>query len=92
MGYEQERGAELDLEVLEFGAKRFAQLCVEVGQRFVHQEDARLTHDCPADRDSLHLAAGQTVGLSIEEMFHAHDGRCAGDPFGDLRLSKSARA
>ena len=32
-------------------------LCIQVRQRFVHQEDARLPHDRPRERNSLSLSA-----------------------------------
>ena len=59
------------LQVLELGAQRLAQLGVEVRQRLVHQEDARLAHDGAADRDALHLAARQPVGLAVEQVLDA---------------------
>src|SRR5258708_20600231 len=35
------------------------ELGVEVGERFVEQEDLRIAHDRPPHRDALALAAGQ---------------------------------
>ena len=84
MGDEEEGRAELHLQVLELGAQRLAQLGVEVGQRLVHQEDARLAHDGAADRDALHLAAGQPVGLRLEQMLDAQRLGGAGDALVDL--------
>ena len=52
--------------------RSLAQLRVEVGQRLVHQEDARLAHDGAADRDALHLAAGEAVRLAVEEVVDAN--------------------
>ena len=49
-----------------FGARLDAQLGVEVRQRLVHQEHARLAHDRPAHRDALALAAGQRLRLAVE--------------------------
>ena len=59
------------LQVLELGAQHLAQLGVEVRQRLVHQEDARLAHDGAADRHALHLAARQPVGLAVEQVLDA---------------------
>ena len=44
-----------------------AERCVEVGQGFVKQEDARFAHNRPANRDALALAAGKLRGLALHQ-------------------------
>ena len=80
----------MHLQVLELGAQRLAQLGVERRQRLVHQEDARLAHDGAADRDALHLAAGQPVGLAIEQMLDAQRLGGARDAILDLGVGQPA--
>ena len=43
-----------------------AELGVEVGQGFVHEEDLRLADDGAADGDTLALAAGEGLRLAVE--------------------------
>ena len=59
VGDEDHRRPELALERLELRPGMDPQLGVEVRQRLVHQEDARLADDRPRQRDPLLLAAGQ---------------------------------
>ena len=51
----------------DFAAHRHPQLGVEVGQRLVEEEDARLAHDGAADRHALALAAGELRGAAVEQ-------------------------
>jgi hypothetical protein len=41
---------------------------VEVGEGLVEEEDAGLPHDCPADRDTLPLPAGELAWLALEQV------------------------
>ena len=59
--------AEPRLQLGDVGAHLHAQLRVEVGERLVHQEHARLADDRAAHRHALALAAGQLPGLALEE-------------------------
>ena len=43
-----------------------AQLGVQVGQGLVHEEDGGVAHDRAADSDTLALAAGQCLGLTVK--------------------------
>ena len=90
VGDEQEGRAEIHLQVLQLGAQRLAQLGVERRQRLVHQEDARLAHDGAADRDALHLAARQPVGLAVEQMLDAQRLGDARDALLDLGVGQPA--
>ena len=43
-----------------------AKLGVQVRQRFVHQEDSRVTHDGATDGNTLSLTAGQRLGFTVQ--------------------------
>ena len=44
-----------------------AQLRVEIGQRFVEQEDIRIADDGAADGDALALAAGELARIAVQQ-------------------------
>ena len=50
------RGLQIIVELRNLDAHLDAQFGVKVGERFVEEEDFRLSHDRPTDRDSLTLA------------------------------------
>jgi hypothetical protein len=58
--------AEAALQGGDLGAGLHAELGVEVGQGFVHEEALRLADDRPAHRDALSLPAGERLGLAVE--------------------------
>ena len=60
------RGAEPRLERRDVGPHLHAQLRVEVGERLVHEEHARLAHDRAPHRHALALAAGELTGLALQ--------------------------
>ena len=65
------RHAEPGVELRERRAHPDAELRVEVRERLVHQERARLAHDRAAHRDALALAAGQLRRLAVEQLLEA---------------------
>ena len=85
------RGAEALVEARDLGAGLDAQLGVEVGQRLVHQEHGGLADDRPAERDALPLAAGQLLGLAVEQLLQLEDPGRLADPPLDLRLGDLAQ-
>src|SRR5699024_10154646 len=63
-----------------------AQLRVQVGQRLVHQEDLRLTHDRAAHGHTLTLTTGERLGLAVQVYAQVEDlGRFL-HPLADLAL------
>ena len=62
------RHAELALHARDLGAHLHAQTCVEVGERLVHEEDARVADDRAAHRDALALAARELARLALEQV------------------------
>ena len=67
VGDEHGRDAGLALERLDLGAHVDPQLGVQVRERLVHQEHLRVSHQRPAERHPLALAAGQLPRLSVEQ-------------------------
>ena len=74
-----------------FSTHRNAQLGVEVGQRFVHQEDLRFANDGAAEGNTLTLAAGQSLRLTVEQVFDIEDLRRFMHALVDLRLGGLAQ-
>ena len=91
VGDVHKRGVDVLAELDELGAHLVTQLCVEVAQRFVHEEDLRMTHDGAADGDALALAAGERFGLSLQILGDAEDLRRFLHLLVDLRLGNLAQ-
>ena len=60
------RRRQLLVELGELEPHLHAELGVEVGERLVEEEDLRVAHQRPADRDALALAAGELRGLAVD--------------------------
>lgn len=64
------------MQLAELSPHLHAQLGVEVGQRFVHQEYFWFPHNRPAYSDTLTLTAGELLRLSVEQVLDSqHPGR-----------------
>ena len=66
-----------------------AQRRVEIGQRFVEQEQFRFAHDRPADGDALALAARKLGGTALQIGFERQHGRGDADALVDLRRRRA---
>ena len=86
MGDVDEGGVDLLAQLDDLGAHLVAELGVEVGQRLVHQEDLRVPDDGAADGDTLPLAAGQRLRLTVEVLGDIEDLGGLTDLAVDLRL------
>ena len=75
----------------ELGAHLHAQLGVEVRERLVHQEGARLAHHRAPHRDALPLAARERRRLALEQRIEAEDVRDVVDAALDLDLRRLAQ-
>ena len=73
VGDVDEGALDLVAQLDELGTHLVTQLGVQVGQRLVHQEDLRITHDGAADGDALTLAARKRLGLTVEVLGDAQD-------------------
>ena len=69
------------LQAGDLGAHLHAQLGVQVRERLVHEKDLGLAHDGAAHRHPLALAAGELLGLALEQLLELqHAGRFAHAP------------
>ena len=84
MGHKQRRDTKLAVQLLDFQPGLHTQLGVQIGQRFVKQEHARLPDDGPAHRHALALAARQCAWFAVEQMAQFQNARCNADPRLDL--------
>ncbi len=73
-------------------AGRHAQCRVEIRQRLVEEEDLRVAHDCPADRDALALSARQRLGQAGKIRLELQDGRGVAHTAVDLVLAETRNA
>ena len=73
VGHVDKGGLELLVQLADIGAGLHAQLGIQVGERFVKQENFRLADDRPAYRHTLALAAGKLAGFALEQIFNAQD-------------------
>ena len=73
MGDVQHGHPEAARQCADFAPHFHAQLSIEIGQRLVHQADARLGHDGAAERDPLLLPARQLRRLAVEQFFESED-------------------
>src|SRR3954471_22030181 len=83
------RRSDLTLETANLGSHLHAKLCVEVGERLVHEEDGGLADDRATHRDPLPLASRQRSGLTAQVLVELQELRdLAYTPF-DLSLRES---
>jgi hypothetical protein len=64
---------------LQFDTHRGAELRVQVGERFIKEEQLRFPHDGPPHRDALPLASGQVFGFAVQERLDVQQLRGFGD-------------
>ena len=86
VGNVDEGALDLVTQLNELGAHLVTKLGIQVGQRLVHQEDLRAADDGAADGDTLPLAAGQGLGLTVEVLRDVEDLGGLFDLAVDLRL------
>ena len=79
------------VEAGDLRARLHAQLGIEVGERLVHEEDGRLTHDGATQGDALALAAGELARLAVEQVLAGEHGRRLVDAALDLGLGRLAQ-
>ena len=63
-------GAGAVVQTLDLGAHIDAKLGVEIGERLVEQEEARISHQRPAHRHALPLTARKLSRPALQEMLH----------------------
>ena len=67
VGHVDEGGAQALVQLADFSAGLHAQFGVQVRERLVEEEDGRIAHDGAAYGDALALAAGELLGLAIQQ-------------------------
>src|SRR5262249_38654427 len=68
------------------------QLKIEIRQRLIKQQDARLEHDRTGDGDALLLAAGKLPGVAPGEIGQAYQLERVPHPLLELGISDAAQA
>ena len=86
MGDIDDGGAELAVKLLDLGAHLNPQLGIEIGQRFVEQEDLRFTHDRASHGDALALSARELRRLALQQGLEIEHARSLADAGVDLAL------
>ena len=61
------------MELGDLGTHLDSQLGVQVGQRFVHQEDLRASDDGAAHGHTLSLSTGERLGLAVQQLLQIQD-------------------
>ena len=84
------RDAEAGVQLRKRRAHADPELRVEVRQRFVHQERARLTRDRTTHRDTLALTTRQLRRLAVEQLFEPEQLRDLSEPLARLGLRRPA--
>ena len=84
-------GSELLMELGELGSHLSTELSVKVGERLVEEEDLGVTDDGTAESDTLLLTAGESLGLSVEQVSNVEDLSCFFDAALDLFLGSLAK-
>ena len=79
------------MQLGDLGTHGNAQLGVQVGQRLVKEEHLRLTDDGTAQSNALALAAGQSLGLAVEQVGNIEDLGSLFHALLDLRLGGLAQ-
>ena len=72
-------------DAADLGAHEVAEARVEVGERFVEQEDVAFEGERACESDALLLAAGKLVDLAFREFRHANHFEHLADGLPDLR-------
>ena len=91
VGHVDEGGVDALAQLDDLGAHLVTQLGVQVGQRFVHQEHLGITDDGAANSHTLTLAAGQSLGLTVQVLGDIQDGGSLPHLLVDLILGNLAQ-
>ena len=75
MGHEDERDAELALDLLELDLHLLAELEIERAERLVEEQHLGLDHGGPRERDALTLTAGELRGPAVGVLLESHRAR-----------------
>ncbi|MNI17654.1 hypothetical protein D3C73_710330 [compost metagenome] len=92
MGDHQRGDADLTLDAADLELHLFAQIGVEVGQRFIEQQHRWLDHQSPSQSYTLALAAGQLPWVALCVLVQANQFQNPLNPLLDLGIRHLAHA
>ena len=61
------------MQLGDFGSHLCTELCIQVGKRFVQQEDLRIPDDCTTQCNTLSLTTGHCLRLSVQQVAQVED-------------------
>ncbi len=72
MGNVENRGANIALQFSDFVEHLIPQLCIQIGNRFVQDDQTVTAHQSPGNGHPLLLSARELAGKMIDVLTHAH--------------------
>ena len=79
------------MQLGDLGTHLDTKLCIQVGQRFVHEQDLRVTDNGTSHGNTLSLAAGKSLRLAVKQFIKVKDLGCFINLFLDLILRNLAK-
>src|SRR5260221_328640 len=73
MGDVDDRRLDTTVQLDDLGTRGDTQLRIQIRERFIHQEDIRLTHNRSTKGHPLALSTGELFGLAFEQVLQAQD-------------------
>ena len=73
MGDIDDRDAESAVQLCDLSSHLNTELCIQVGQRLIHQEYLGVTDNCTAHGDTLSLTAGKSLRLAVKQLLQIKD-------------------
>ena len=87
VGHVDHGGVEIVMQLGDLDAHLHAQRGVEIRQRLVEEEDLGVAHNGAADGDTLALAAGELLGLALQQSVELEDAGRVADLLVDALLA-----
>ena len=76
MCYVDDRSAQSLMQLGDLSSHLYTKLCIQVGERLVHQEYLRGTNDCTSHSNSLSLSTGKSLRLTVKQFLQVKDLSC----------------
>ena len=76
MGNVDDGGAQSLMQLGNLNSHLYTQLCVQVGQRLIHQEHLGVTYDSTSHSHTLSLTTGQSLRLTIQQLLQIQNPGC----------------
>ena len=68
MCYVDDSSAQSLMQLGNLSSHLYTKLCIQVGQRLIHQEYLRGTNDCTTHSYTLSLSTGKSLRLTVKEL------------------------